>query len=117
MSALPPSQKGSRSLIEKPTMRSATEKSSVAANDCLSTDFASFPRFAPRRCATCTEKPVVAAEHSPQKSQSVVDMSPMDADALAPRLPTIAASMYCMATVEICAMMAGTLSRAVSLSC
>ena len=43
--------------------------------------------------------------------------APMEAEALAPRLPTMEASMYCMAMDDSCAMMAGPLSRAVSCSC
>ena len=69
------------------------------------------------RCATCTEKPVAAAEQMPENSHVVVDISPMDAEAFAPRLPTMEASMYCMAMDDSCAMMAGPLSRAVSRSC
>lgn len=71
---------------------------------------------APMRWATCTEKPEAAATHSPQKSQVVVDTNPMAA-ASAPRLPTIAASMYCMMMYETWVTTAGMLSRAVSSNC
>ena len=36
--------------------------------------------------------------------------SPIEADAAAPSPPTIAASMYCIATEEICAIIPGTLN-------
>ena len=45
----------------------------------------------------------------PPSSQVEVDTSPMEAEARAPRLPTMAASMYCMAMELIWAKMAGTL--------
>ena len=41
----------------------------------------------------------------------------MEAEAFAPKLPTMEASMYCMAMDDSCAMMAGALSKAVSRSC
>ena len=68
---------------------------------CRNTARASPSRAAPTWCATCTENPVAAALHVPQKSHVVVDTSPMLAAASAPRRPTIAASMYCMAMAEI----------------
>src|SRR5699024_7465619 len=43
-------------------------------------------------------------------SQVELDTSPMAAEALAPRLPTIVASMYCMAVAETWASTAGMLS-------
>ena len=63
------------------------------------------------RWATCTEKPVAAAEHSPPSSQVVLATRPMAAEALAPRLPTMVASIYCMAVEESCASTAGMLRR------
>ena len=41
----------------------------------------------------------------------------MEAEAPAPRLPTMAASMYCIIMLESWAIMAGHESMAVSLSC
>lgn len=72
---------------------------------------------APIACATCTEKPVAAALHNPPKSHVVVDISPIDAAGAAPRLPTIEASMYCMAIDENCANIDGMLSCTVSHIC
>lgn len=51
---------------------------------------------APMAWATCTAKPVDTAEHRPLNSQVVVETSPMEAEAFAPKLPTMAASMYCI---------------------
>ncbi len=72
---------------------------------------------APIRCATCTEKPVAAAAHSPQNNHVVVDTSPIEAEAFAPKLPTIDASTYCMAIEDNCAIIAGTLRYAVNSNC
>ena len=72
---------------------------------------------APIRCATCTEKPVAAATHNPQKSHVVVETKPIAADSSAPRLPTIAASIYCMTMEESCAIIAGTLNCTVRRNC
>ena len=69
------------------------------------------------RWATCTENPVAAAAHKPQNSHVVVDTNPMEAAAFAPKLPTIDASMYCMAIDDTCAMMAGTLRYTVKRNC
>ena len=84
---------------------------------CRKTARASARRDAPTWCATCTEKPVAAALQVPQKSQVVVDTSPMLAAAPAPKRPTMAASMYCMAMADICATMLGILSSTVSRNC
>ncbi len=69
------------------------------------------------RWATCTENPVETEAHNPQKSHVVVDTNPMEADASAPRLPTIAASIYCMIMAESWVTMAGTLKAAVRRNC
>ena len=86
-------------------------------NACLRTDLADSLSLAPRRCATCTENPVAAALHVPQKSHVVVDTNPMEAAASAPSRPTMAASMYCMAMAEICATMLGMLNSTVRRNC
>lgn len=57
---------------------------------------------------------MAAAEHTPPKSHVVVETSPIEADASAPRCPTIAASIYCMTMDESWAITAGTLSNTVS---
>ena len=49
------------------------------------------------------------AAHSPQNSHVVVDTNPMEADAFAPRLPTIEASIYCIAMEDNWAITAGAL--------
>ena len=68
----------------------------------------------PIRWAIWTENPVAQADRIPQKSHVDVETRPMAADASAPRLPTIDASMYCMAMAEIWATIAGKLKSAVS---
>lgn len=90
---------------------------SMAVNDCLNTRRALTKSPAPIRWATWTENPVDAALITPQNSQVVVDTNPIEADALAPRLPTMDASIYCMAMDDNCAIIAGKLNNAVSLSC
>ena len=91
--------------------------SSVAVMPCRNTERALCQSPAPMQCATCTEKPMAAAEHSPPNSHVLVDIRPMDADAFAPRLPTIEASMYCMAMDDSCVIMAGMLSSTVRWIC
>lgn len=97
----------------QPIAASITLKHKAMSSDWRSTARAPLTFLAPNRCATCTANPAETAEHSPMNSQVVVDTSPMDAEALAPRLPTMAASMYCMVIDEICAMMEGRLNCAV----
>lgn len=62
------------------------------------------------QCATWTAKPVEAALHKPLNSQVVVETRPIEAEALAPRLPTIAASIYCITMEDNCATIAGILN-------
>ena len=52
---------------------------------------------------------------SPPMSQVEVDTRPMEADAFAPKLPTMAASIYCIAMELISARIAGML-RLITLS-
>lgn len=98
-------------------MHSRAPTTSPASRACRSTSLASSSRFAPIRWATWTEKPVAREMHMPPSSQVEVDTRPMEAEALAPRLPTMAASMYCMAMELICARMAGTLSVSTCTNC
>ncbi len=82
----------------------------IAAKEMLNsntngTDWRSMRRaasksLAPTLWATCTEKPVAAALSNPQNSHVVVETRPMEAEASAPRLPTIEASIYCMAMAD-----------------
>ena len=68
----------------------------------------------PSRCATCTEKPMVSMEHTPQNSHRLLFIRPTDALASAPRRPTIEASIYCITMVDSCAIIAGAARRAAS---
>ena len=113
----PPSQPGSTPLIEMPTTANKELKTSVAVTDWRSIFFAPAKSPAPIRCATWTENPVAAAAHNPQNSHVVVETNPMEAAAFAPRLPTIEASIYCMAMEDTCAIIAGTLRYAVRRNC
>ena len=72
---------------------------------------------APENCATCTENPVTAAVHHPPSSHVELETKPMEAEALAPRLPTMAASMYCIMVVLSCARTAGTLKLTTICNC
>ena len=56
------------------------------------------------------------AEQMLPMSQVVDSVSPMAAEASAPMLPTIDASMYCMMVVVSCARMAGVLRSSISRS-
>ena len=100
METSPPSQCGRLPLIAIPMTANRLLKVRVDVMDCLNTSRASFISPAPILWATCTEKPVAAEVHIPQKSHVVVDTRPIDAEASAPRLPTIDASIYCMMTVS-----------------
>ena len=117
MEMSPPNQTGNAPLITMPSTASNRLKTSVAVSDCRNTARAPCISPAPILCATCTENPVAAATQSPQKSHVVVETSPIEADASAPRLPTIAASIYCITMEESWAMTAGTLSCTVRRNC
>ena len=71
--------------------------------------------LAPTLWATPTVKPMPMEVHKPPTSQVVVDTTPMAADALAPKLPTMEASIYSIIIVEIWAIMAGKLRANTSL--
>lgn len=60
-------------------------------------------------CAVWTEKPLAIEMQSPLRSQVEVDTRPMEAEACAPKLPTMAESMYCIAMELSSARIAGTL--------
>ena len=72
---------------------------------------------APILWAACIENPDATAPVIPPNSQVLLDTSPMDADASAPRLPTIDASMYCITMDVICAIIAGILKVTTNSSC
>jgi hypothetical protein len=106
----PPSHLGKGLEIATPSSISSNDIISAVINPCFTTRLAFGASFAPIYCATCTEKPTTTALLTPLISQVVVDTKPIDADAFAPSLPTIAESIYCMATVVICVSIAGMLS-------
>ena len=83
----------------------------VAVKACRNMLRAPCASFAPILCAPCTENPVEHATHKPPNSHMVVDTNPIEAEASAPKLPTIDASIYCMTIDDNCATMAGTLSQ------
>ena len=85
-------------------------------SDWRSTRRAASKSLAPMKWATCTENPSEAAWASPPMSHPVVSTSPMDAEALAPRCPTIEASMKNITVAEICARMEGILRLTISQS-
>lgn len=109
MSSPPPSHRGSIPLTATPIAVNIKDASIAAPVAPKNTERASERLPAPTRCATCTAKPVTIAEQSPPKSHIVVETRPIAALACAPRLPTIAASIYCITMEEICATIAGTL--------
>lgn len=111
MAVSPPSHKGSAPLMDAPRAASVVPNSRAATRDWRKTDAALPFSSAPISCAVCTEKPVARELHSPPTSQVEVLTSPIAADAPAPRLPTIAESIYCMMIELICANIAGMLSR------
>ena len=85
-------------------------------SDWRSTLRAASKSLAPMKCATCTENPIFAAEARPPISHPVVSTSPMAAEALAPRCPTIEASMKNITVAEICARILGILRLMMSQS-
>ena len=94
MDSSPPSHPGRNGLIAQAIHMAPTPNTEVAAKDCLRTSRALLNSPAPIRCATWTLKPTDAAERIPPKSHVLVDISPMAAEASAPRLPTMEASIY-----------------------
>ena len=117
MDGSPPNHAGNTPLMEAPIAAKRRPKRPMAMNAWRKMARARSGSLAPMACATWTEKPVAAAEHNPENSHVEVDTSPMEAEASAPRLPTMDASIYCMAMEENCAKMAGTLSNTVRCSC
>ena len=85
-------------------------------SDCRSTLRAASKSLAPMKWATCTEKPIFAAEARPPISQPEVSTIPMAAEAFAPRCPTIEASMKNITVAEICARIEGILRLTMSQS-
>ena len=94
MDSSPPSHPGRKGLTAQATHIAPSPKTDVAARACLRTSLARLNSPAPMRWATCTLKPTDAADSIPPKSQVLVDIRPIAAEASAPRLPTMEASMY-----------------------
>lgn len=117
MSSLPPSQRGSEGAMTMPMAVTAKLNMRHAVMACRSTLRAAASSLAPTLWAACTENPVVTAEQMPQKSQRLVDTSPIAAESSAPSRPTIDASIYCMRMLDNCASIAGSDSITVSFSC
>lgn len=116
MEASPPSHKGRWRQMERPITASMMLKRKAVVKAWRKMLRAADRSLAPILWATCTEKPVEQAEHKPPKSHVVVVTNPMEAEASAPRLPTIEASIYCMTMEENWATTAGTLNHAASSS-
>lgn len=111
ISSFPPSHTGKEPLIPVPMSARSRPRTAAIIMDWQNTalPFSRWP--APAYCATWTENPTTAALHSPPNSHVVLETSPMAAVAFAPRLPTIAASIYCMMVELIWARTAGMLKR------
>ena len=112
-----PNHSGKTPLIATPMAASAKLNNVVEVTACRNTLRAPCISPAPILCATCTENPVDDAMHSPQNNHVVVETRPMAAASSAPRLPTIAASIYCITIEESCATTAGTLNITVKCIC
>ena len=106
----PPSQRGRGALITIPNRAINVDTIRAVKKPCLATRRALCSSFAPMYCATWTENPAETAEPTPPINHVLVDTRPIAADAFAPRLPTMAESIYCMAMVVIWVKIAGTLS-------
>ena len=117
MTLSPPNHWGKAPLTDTPIAANSALNANVEGTERRNMERAQSQSSAPIRWATCTEKPVDAAAQSPQKSHVVVDTHPIEAEAFAPRLPTIAASMYCMTMAESWVTMAGTLNATVRRNC
>ena len=117
ISSVPPSISGSSPLMPEPDKAIKSPNTAAATKDWRNTDRALRKSFAPTKCATCTVNPIATALHNPIISHVEVETRPIEAEASAPTLPTMAASIYCMAIEENCATMAGILSCTTSESC
>ena len=96
----PPSHTGSFGAMARPASVAHSENSRQDVMPCLTTERALLCSRAPRRWATCTEKPIVTIEHMPQKNHSDELMRPTEADGSAPKRPTMLASIYCMRMLD-----------------
>ena len=93
MSSPPRNQMGNLKAMSDANKVTNKLNASVHTNAWRNTCRALTKSFAPIKWATCTEKPNETAEHRPPKSHVADSTKPMEADAAAPSLPTIAASM------------------------
>ena len=117
MSAPPPRSFGRGLESAAPIAATSREKHRQTTKPWWRMDLAFSSCPAPMYWAACTVKPVQQARRSPPKSQVLEATRPMDADAEAPRLPTIEESMYSMTTSVICARIAGMESCMIRRSC
>ena len=117
MVASPPSHTGSRKLTSDAASARRKLNSSTDRSPSLTSLRAFSGSFAPVRLAICTVKPVPAAMQSPPSSHVLDDTRPMAAPSPGLRRPIMDASIYCITIPEICASIAGILSRTISESC
>ena len=97
MLSFPPIQRGTLLLIMSPKNTTATATITLTIKDWCISERALSSSPAPSLCPTRIENPTVLAMVIPKRSQLAELTRPTEAEAWAPKLPTIAASMYCMA--------------------
>ena len=90
ISWVPPSQKGSCWWTSTLTSESMKLHRKQHTNDWRSTRRAPSKSLAPMKWATCTEKPILAAEANPPNNHVVVSTRPMAAVCRVPRWPIMA---------------------------
>ena len=109
ISLLPPKNPGRGPLISTATLIRMTEYINAMIRPCFAMLLASFSLPAPTLWAICTLYPTAAAIISPPNIQVLLDTSPIDADALEFKCPTIDASIYSIIIDESWAKIAGKL--------
>ena len=105
------SQIGRKSLRHSPNNAILQLRTSADSNPRCMIFLASISLPAPADCAACTVKPAVNAEHSPPHSHVTPPTNPTAAAASVSRCPTIAESINCIITEDICAPIDGSDSR------
>ena len=116
ISSLPPNQYGRYGDTHSAVSDISSDHARQHTIDCRSTLRAATMSLAPIKWATCTEKPMFAADPNPPISHPVVSTSPIAAEAFAPRCPTIDASMKNITVADICAKIDGILKLTMSQS-
>ena len=117
ISLFPPSHTGRISLTRIPAPASSKDAARHTINASLSRLRALTYLRAPIFCAINTVKPTFTAIPILHRSQIEEETRPMEAESSAPSCPTMEASIYCMQTEAIWAIMAGTLMKKTSLIC